>query len=132
MLTVDKPQAIADLKTMEGAALVNAKWFVQDAQVIDAGFKAPGPGTNGDALPLYPTGADIKTHTIHPQIGAADFDKGFSSVQPTELERRQGTGLVSYVWYKAELTIPATIGKLNTTGTIAGIRAKRERIGSRL
>ncbi len=118
-LSVDKPQAVADLKTMEGAALVSAKWFVQDAQIKDADFKAPGPETNGDVLPLYPTGAAVKTHTIHPQIGAPDFNKGFKTVQPTELELRQGTGLVSTVWYKAEITIPATIGKLNTDGTTA-------------
>ncbi len=118
-LSVDKPQAVADLRTVEGAALVNAKWFVQPAHIRDADFKAPGPGTNGDVLPLYPTGTAIKTHTIHPQIGAADFDNGFRSLQPTELESRQGTGLLSYVWYKVELVIPAMIGKLNTTGTTA-------------
>ncbi|HAO45674.1 MAG TPA: hypothetical protein DCQ97_02030, partial [Chitinophagaceae bacterium] len=54
-LSVDKPQAVADLKTTEGAALVNAKWFVQEAHVQEIAFKAPGPGTNGDAMPLYPT-----------------------------------------------------------------------------
>ena len=118
-LSVDKPQAIADLKTIEGAALVKAAWFVQQAHLMEADFKAPGPGTNGDALSLYPTGAAIKTHTIHPQIGAADFENGFKPIQTTDLEIRQGTGLVSYVWYKVELTIPATIGKLNTTGATA-------------
>lgn len=119
MLTVDKPQAIADLKTVEGASLVNAKWFVQEAHIRDIDFKAPGPGTNGDALPLYPTGSAIKTHTIHPQINAIDFENSFRSIQPTDLEFRQGTGLVSYVWYKVELSIPAMIGKLNTDGTTA-------------
>lgn len=119
MLTVDKPQAIADLKTVQGASLVNAKWFVQEAHIRDIDFKAPGPGTNGDALPLYPTGTAIKTHTIHPQINATDFESGFKSLQPTDLEFRQGTGLVSYVWYKVELSIPAMIGKLNTEGTTA-------------
>ncbi len=119
MLTVDKPQAIADLKTVEGASLVKAKWFVQEAHIRDIDFKAPGPGTNGDALPLYPTGTAIKTHTIHPQINATDFESGFKSIQPTDLEFRQGTGLVSYVWYKVELSIPAVIGKLNTEGTTA-------------
>lgn len=117
LLTVDKPQAVADLKTTEGAALVNAKWFVQPAHIREADFKTPGPGTNGDALPLYPTGAAIKTHTIHPQTGTADFDNGFRPLQPTGLESRQGTGLLSYVWYKVELVIPAMIGKLNTGGT---------------
>lgn len=38
-LTVNKPQAIADLKTVEGAALVNAKWFVQEAHIRDIDLK---------------------------------------------------------------------------------------------
>ncbi|MBI1782717.1 MAG: SMP-30/gluconolactonase/LRE family protein [Sphingobacteriales bacterium] len=118
-LAVDKPQAIADLRTSEGAVLVNAKWFVQNAQVVDADFKKPGPGTNGDKLPLYPTGEAIKTHQLHPQFGAADFDTGFATIKPTELETRQGTGLFSFVWYKVDVTIPETIGKLNTNGTTA-------------
>ena len=29
-LAVDKPQAIADLRTNEGAALVDAKWYVRE------------------------------------------------------------------------------------------------------
>ena len=118
-LAVDKPQAIADLRTTEGAALVNAKWYVQPAHITDTDFKAPGEGTNGDVLPLYPTGAAIQTHQLHPQIGASDFETGFSEINPTQLEKRQGAGLFSFVWYKVDLTIPATIGKLNTTGTTA-------------
>ncbi|MDX2047250.1 MAG: SMP-30/gluconolactonase/LRE family protein [Chitinophagaceae bacterium] len=118
-LAVDKPLAIADLKTTEGAALVNTKWYVQPAHIVEADFKSPGPGTNGDALPLYPTGIAVKTHSIHPQIGAADFDKGFKEISPTDLEMREGMGLVSFVWFKAEITIPATIGKLSTTGSVA-------------
>jgi len=117
-LAVDKPQAIADLKTNEGAGLVNAKWFVQNGHIVDVDFKNPRH-LAADALALYPTGATIKTHQLHPQIGASDFDKGFKEIKPTELELRQGTGLLSFVWYKAEITIPQTIGKLNTTGTTA-------------
>lgn len=118
-LAVDKPQAIADLRTAEGASIVNAKWFVQNAHVVDVDFKSPGPGTNGDKLPLYPTGDAVKTHQLHPQIAAADFDAGFKEIAATDLEKRQGTGLFSFVWYKVDITIPAIIGKLNTTGTTA-------------
>ncbi len=118
-LSVDKPQAIADLKTIEGAAWLNAKWYVQAAHIDDAGFNAPGPAANGDALPLYPTGAAIKTHTVHPQIGAPDFDAAFKPLAPTDLELRQGTGLVSFVWYKVALTIPEKIGTLQANGTTA-------------
>lgn len=117
-LAVDKPTAIADLKTTEGAALVDAKWFVQPAHIQETNFKSPGPSSK-DPLLLYPTGMMISTHTIHPQIGAADFDKNFIAIKPTDLEMREGMGLVSTVWFKTELTIPETIGKLNTTGGTA-------------
>jgi gluconolactonase len=119
-LAVDKPQAIADLKTMEGAALVNAKWYVQPAHIRDKEFNLPGPQKGGgDALSLYPTGTAISTHILHPQITDSDFENGFKEIKPTELESRQGTGLFSFVWYKTEITIPAAIGKLNTSGTTA-------------
>lgn len=119
-LAVNKPQAIADLKTKEGSDLVNAKWFIQPGHVQEKAFRLPGPQPGGgDALHLYPTGSAIKTHTLHPQIGADDFEKGFVEVDPGKLEERQGTGLFSFVWYKVELTIPEVIGKLNTNGTTA-------------
>jgi gluconolactonase len=117
-LSVSKPSAIADLKTKEGAALVDAKWFVQPASVKDIGFRSPGPSAT-DALLLYPTGAGLQTHIVYPQIGSNEFDKNFREIRPSELEQRQGTGLVSFVWYKINLTIPAQIGQLATTGTTA-------------
>lgn len=119
-LTVGKPQAIADLRTIEGASLVNAKWYVQPAHIRDKQFYLPGPQKGGgDALPLYPTGKAIQTQTLHPQIGAEDFEKGFEPIKATELEERQGSGLLSFVWYKIELQLPETIGKLPTKGTTA-------------
>lgn len=119
-LAVDKPQAIADLRTVEGAALVNAQWSMQPARVLDKNFNLPGPKKGGgDALSLYPTGAAVKTNIIKPQISDTDFDSGFITIQPDELEKRQGNGLFSFVWYKVELTIPATIGKFSAKGTTA-------------
>lgn len=119
-LAVNKPQAIADLRTSEGAALVKAKWYIQDAHIQDKNFYLPGPQKGGgDALPLYPTGAAIKSHSLHPQVGADDFEAGFKEIDPTQLENRLGNGLFSFVWYKIELTIPGVIGKLNTIGSSA-------------
>ena len=117
-LAVDKPQAIADLRTLEGATLVNAKWYVQPVHILEAAFKAPGASVS-DPLKLYPTGAAIKTHTLHPQMNAADFDKGFVTIKPTDLEMREGMGLVSAAWYKVEIMLPSIIGKLPITGTTA-------------
>lgn len=118
-LAVDKPFGVADLKTTDGVALLNAKWFVQPAHIINTAFKQPGPGTNGDPLKLYPTGTAIQTNQLHPQIGAVDFENGFKPIAATELENRQGTGLFSFVWYKTELTIPATIGTASTNDMTA-------------
>ena len=117
-LSTGKPQAVADLKTIEGAALVNAGWYVQPAHIVDADFKLPGAAAN-DVLMLYPTGAAVKTHGIHPQINAVDFDKNFMAIKPTSLEMREGTGLVSMAWYKVELTLPEKIGSLDIQGTTA-------------
>ena len=118
-LSVDKPQAVADLRTLQGAALLDAKWFVQDARLEQMDFNTPGPGKNGDSLYLYPTGRKETTHVLRPQIGDGDFEKNFHKINPEELEKRQGTGLISFVWYQVDLTIPATIGKLDTRGSTA-------------
>src|SRR5579871_4018957 len=117
-LAVDKPQAIADLKTEVGTALLNAKWFVQNAHIATADFEMPGP-LGKDVLALYPTGALIKTNLLKPQVTDANFDAGFVEIKPTELESRQGTGLISFVWYKVDFEIPQAIGKLNAKGTTA-------------
>lgn len=117
-LAIDKPAAIADLRTLAGAALLNAKWHTQPVHVKSQPFRAPGPSTT-DALLLYPTGVPVETHSLHPQFGAEDFDVGFSEISPAALETRQGNGLFSFVWYKVELTIPSMIGKLITSGSTA-------------
>ncbi len=117
-LSVDKPQAIADLRTNSGAAAVNAKWYIQPARIAEADFRSPGR-TATDAMLLYPTGMNIKTHTLIPQIGASDFDAAFRPIQPTDLEMREGMGLVSFVWFKVDIIIPPTIGKLQTEGSTA-------------
>ena len=119
-LAVGKPQAIADLKTTEGTNLVHAKWYVQPAHITGKEFYLPGPKKGGgDALLLYPTGKPVRTQSLHPQIGDDDFEKGFEPLNPNELESRQGTGLLSFVWYKVELSIPVSIGQLKTEGGTA-------------
>lgn len=119
-LTVGKPRAIADLKTTAGASLVNARWWVQPAHILHREFQAPGPQKGGgDSRALYPTGMKISSRVLHPQAGDDDFDTGFKPILPEQLEERQGNGLLSFTWYKVELTIPERIGKLNTNGTTA-------------
>ena len=70
----------ADLKTNEGVATVHAKWFVQAAHIEDKEFRLPGPQQGGgDAMRIYPTGATIKTHSLHPQIGPLILKTGLKN-----------------------------------------------------
>ncbi|HTL07418.1 MAG TPA: SMP-30/gluconolactonase/LRE family protein [Chitinophagaceae bacterium] len=121
-LTTARPDAVADLTTEQGAALLNAQWFVQPARIVDASFRLPGASATDNML-LYPTGATVKTHTIQPQINAPDFDKRFIPVAANSLAMRKGMGLVSLAWYKVELTIPALVGQLSTNGAVAVFEA---------
>lgn len=117
-LAVGKPDAVADLKTAAGSSLVNAKWYVQPANIKEAGFRKPGASAT-DPMKIYPTGMAIETHTLRPQINAEDFDKGLVEIKPADLEMREGMGLISAAWYKVDITLPQTIGRLPVSGSTA-------------
>lgn len=119
-LSPDKPQSIADLRTTEGANILQATWSVGEASFINTAFRSPGPKQDGtDPLLLYPTGAAIKTWLLKPQVTDSDFGKQFTRIEPTDLEKRQGHGLLSFVWYKVDITIPEKVGSFSTNGSTA-------------
>jgi len=66
-LAVDKPEAIADLKTKEGAALVSAKLYVQHENVHEK-WVNPGVYTNGLNSQLY--------HFNHKRNGTVELSDG--------------------------------------------------------
>lgn len=118
-LAIGQPDAIADLRTHEGAGAVQAVWKFREADIVETGFKAPGPGAT-DPLPLYPTGKKITTHDIEPKAGAVDYDDSrWETVDPTKMETRFGNGLLSFVWFRLNVTIPDKIGDLTTAGSTA-------------
>ncbi len=111
-----RPDAIVDLATRDGAALVGSTWRVHDAELVTIDGRAPGPD-------LKPSGKKLKTRDIAPHAEVAGFDdsrweavdlSGEGSLPP--LERRRGTGRVSFVWYRLTVTVPARIGALDPTG----------------
>lgn len=116
-LSLNKPNAIVDLKTKDGVAFVKGEWRYSDAQIVDKDFKAPGPLAD-DKLALYPTGKSIKTHDIFPKAGAKDFNDGqWERLDPTSLELRRGTGLLSFNWYRMNVTIPEKLGNFSVEGS---------------
>lgn len=116
-LSIGKSDAIINLKTNEGVALVKSEWRYIDAQIIDKEFKSPGPSAE-DKLALYPTGKSIKTHDIAPKAGAKDFnDSQWEKLDPTSLELRRGTGLLSFNWYRINVTLPEKLGNFSVQGS---------------
>lgn len=116
-IAMGKAQAIIDLRTEEGVKMANTTWKFSKAVIVEEEFNAPGP-KGKDKLKLYPTGKKITTNNISPKAGAKDFvDKNWATINPTTLEERRGDGLISFVWYRLNITIPDTILDYDPTGS---------------
>src|SRR5258706_16253044 len=109
----ERPDAVIDLATREGVALVQGQWRYADARIVETDFRAPGPD-------LRPSGAPVKTHDYTPHAGAADFDdSAWDAIAPESLEARRGTGRLSFNWYRGPGAIPARGGRLGPPGSTA-------------
>lgn len=107
---IGRPDAVVDLSTLEGAALVSATWRYADAQVVAVDHRAPGPD-------LKASGDPVRTHDIEPHAGAADFsDAEWPKIDPKTLKARRGNGRTSFGWYRLTLTLPEKIGALPIAG----------------
>ena len=96
----DVPDAVIDLRTPAGAALVGGAWRFTDAHIVDADFHAPGPDNK-------PTGAAVRTHDIHPRVGTPDFENApWQVIEADTLESRRTNGRLAFGWYRLTLTIP--------------------------
>jgi gluconolactonase len=106
-----RPDAIVNLATDEGAALVGGQWRYRDARIIEVEHRSPGPD-------LRPSGPPNRTYDISPHAGAADFDDtAWESIAPKGLEDRRSTGRLSFGWYRINVTIPEKVGALSTAGS---------------
>jgi gluconolactonase len=115
-LAVGQPDAVADLRSTAGAALAGATWKFREAQLVKTDFKTPGASAS-DPLPLYPTGKTISTFRLEPKAGVANFDDGaWEILDPNSFEQRRGNGLLSFVWYRLNLTLPEKIGVVDVKG----------------
>ena len=102
-----KPDAIVDLQTSAGAALVGATWRYADARVEEIEFVELG----SPADPLGPGTIPNRTYDVLPHAEARDFDdSAWRVLAPAELQSRLGNGRVSFNWYRTTITLPEQIG----------------------
>jgi len=101
------PDAIVDLQTLEGAALVGGEWRYSDARVRETSFVAVGPD-------LGPSGPANRTYEVVPHAQAADFDDtAWTALAPPDTQRRLSTGRVCFNWYRITVTLPERVGDLD-------------------
>jgi gluconolactonase len=110
-----RPDAIVDLQTDDGVALVSGTWRYSDAEVREIDFVAlAGPGTPD---PLGPGTVPNRTYDVVPHAEAADFDdSGWAVLAPADTMRRLANGRVCFNWYRIEVTLPERIGDTDITG----------------
>ena len=108
-----RPDAIVDLQTDEGAALVGGRWRYSDARVEEIDFVELGSPED----PLGPGKVPNRTYDVVPHAEGVDFDdSGWESLAPADTMRRLANGRVCFNWYRIEVTLPERIGELDVTG----------------
>ena len=106
-----RPDAIVNMASEEGVALVGGQWRYSDARIVEVNHHGPGPD-------LRPSGPPNRTHDIEPHAGVADFDdSGWQGISPGALQDRRSNGRLSFGWYRISVTIPERVGAFHTAGS---------------
>jgi gluconolactonase len=109
-----RPDAVVDLQTAEGAALVCAAWRYSDARVEEIDFVELGSPED----PLGPGTAPNRTFDVVPHAEAVDYDdSGWRVLAPSETQARLSQGRVCFNWYRLEVTLPDRVGDLDVSGS---------------
>jgi gluconolactonase len=106
-----RPDAIVNLATDEGVALVRGQWRYSDARIVEVEHRKPGAD-------LRASGSPTRTHDIVPHAGGSSFDdSSWQAIEPGGLEARRSSGRLSFGWYRIAITIPEKVGNLATAGS---------------
>ncbi len=108
-----RPDAVVDLQTAEGSALVDAQWRYSDARVEEIDFVELGSAED----PLGPGTVPNRTYDVVPHAEAAGYDdSSWRVLQPEETTARLASGRVCFNWYRLALTLPDRIGDTDVAG----------------
>jgi len=106
-----RPDAVVDLQTAEGTALVAGEWRYSDTTLREIDFVDVGPD-------LGPSGEPNRTYDVLPHAEPADFDDtSWRVLAPSDTQLRLGHGRVSFNWYRIGVTIPDHVGDFDPTGS---------------
>lgn len=107
------PDAVIDLRTVEGAAQVRGQWRYSDTRIQSIEHRDVGSD-------LKATGKPNQTFDFTPDARGTDFDdRQWEAIAPDSLETRRGHGRLSFNWYRINVTIPEKAGALETRGSTA-------------
>lgn len=102
------PTYVVDLMTQPGSAAFGAQWKTMEAKIVET-------KPIQEALPGYKTAYDISPHA-----GESGFDDSkWPVIESKDLAARRSGGHVAFIWYRANLTIPAKVGDFDTNGAKA-------------
>jgi gluconolactonase len=105
------PDAVVDLRTVEGAARVNGQWRYSDTRIHEIEHRSVGPD-------LRASGTANRTFDFAPDGRWTDFDDSkWEVISADSLERRRGNGRLSFNWYRLNVTVPAKVGDFDTRGS---------------
>ncbi|MFN0156409.1 MAG: SMP-30/gluconolactonase/LRE family protein, partial [Gaiella sp.] len=108
-----RPDAVIDLQTPEGAALVGGRWRYADATVEQIDFVELGHPDD----PLGPGLVPNRTFDVLPHAEDADYDDStWRELEPEETMLRLANGRVCFNWYRIGVTIPERVGDFDPTG----------------
>jgi gluconolactonase len=107
------PDAIIDLQTDAGVALVHGQWRYADARVEQIAFVEVGHPDD----PLGPGLVPNSTYDVVPHAEGADYDDSdWRVLEPADTQLRLSQGRVCFSWYRIAVTVPERIGDLDPTG----------------
>jgi gluconolactonase len=99
------PDAIVDLQSDDGVALVGGQWRYSDARIQEIEFVELGS-------PEDPLGPGIVPNRTYDVVR----DEAVRELEPAETQLRLADGRVCFNWYDIDVTIPARLGELDPTG----------------
>jgi gluconolactonase len=108
-----RPDAVIDLQTDDGVALVDGEWRYADCRVDEIDFVEVGHPDD----PLGPGLVANRTYDVVPHGGGTDVDDSdWRVLAPAETMLRLANGRVCFNWYRISVTLPERVGDLDVSG----------------